>query len=245
MPPRDQYGDAMASAFDDLYPPYDVPSVIARIERLSSPPARVVDFGVGTGRTAIPMALRGYEVLGIDVSQKMLSRLAEKDVAGSVDLLHDDFTQVRGDARFDLCTILKSALFMVEGRDGRSRTFAAAHSFLRAGGLLILETYSPLPFLGGSQTIHGFAAFGSGDRVAFDNVYVDKLAQKITTLRTFVSSAGISTMIEETWFAHLLELDQEAEAAGFRLVTRHGGWQEEPVSDRSEGFVSVYEKVAS
>lgn len=39
---------------------------------------RVVDFGCGDGRVAIPMAGLGYEVTAVDSSQKMLDRLGER-----------------------------------------------------------------------------------------------------------------------------------------------------------------------
>ncbi|MFF8299567.1 class I SAM-dependent methyltransferase [Streptomyces globisporus] len=40
--------------------------------------AKVLDFGCGDGRVAIPMANLGYEVTAIDASQNMLDRLGER-----------------------------------------------------------------------------------------------------------------------------------------------------------------------
>lgn len=40
--------------------------------------AKVMDFGCGDGRVAIPMAGLGYEVTAVDSSQRMLDRLAER-----------------------------------------------------------------------------------------------------------------------------------------------------------------------
>lgn len=40
--------------------------------------AKVVDFGCGDGRVAIPMAALGYEVTAVDSSQRMLDRLTER-----------------------------------------------------------------------------------------------------------------------------------------------------------------------
>jgi 2-polyprenyl-3-methyl-5-hydroxy-6-metoxy-1,4-benzoquinol methylase len=40
--------------------------------------AKVMDFGCGDGRVAIPMAAFGYEVTAVDSSQKMLDRLTER-----------------------------------------------------------------------------------------------------------------------------------------------------------------------
>lgn len=40
--------------------------------------AKVLDFGCGDGRVAIPMAGLGYEVTAVDSSQRMLDRLSER-----------------------------------------------------------------------------------------------------------------------------------------------------------------------
>lgn len=41
--------------------------------------AKVMDFGCGDGRVAIPMAALGYEVTAVDSSQRMLDRLADRE----------------------------------------------------------------------------------------------------------------------------------------------------------------------
>jgi ubiquinone/menaquinone biosynthesis C-methylase UbiE len=39
---------------------------------------RFLEVGVGTGRIALPLALLGYEVTGVDISQSMMARLRDK-----------------------------------------------------------------------------------------------------------------------------------------------------------------------
>lgn len=51
--------------------------------------AKVLDFGCGDGRVAIPMAAAGFEVTAVDASRNMLDRLAERD---------PDITTVQADA---------------------------------------------------------------------------------------------------------------------------------------------------
>jgi 2-polyprenyl-3-methyl-5-hydroxy-6-metoxy-1,4-benzoquinol methylase len=40
--------------------------------------ARALEFGIGTGRIALPLARRGVEVHGIDLSRAMVARLHAK-----------------------------------------------------------------------------------------------------------------------------------------------------------------------
>jgi 2-polyprenyl-3-methyl-5-hydroxy-6-metoxy-1,4-benzoquinol methylase len=51
--------------------------------------AKVMDFGCGDGRVAVPLAALGYEVTAADASQNMLDRLTDRD---------PDITTVQADA---------------------------------------------------------------------------------------------------------------------------------------------------
>src|SRR5689334_24267582 len=51
---------------------------IQAILDLTGPKARVLDVGTGTGRISIPLLERGLDLIGCDLSAKMLMRLQEK-----------------------------------------------------------------------------------------------------------------------------------------------------------------------
>ena len=74
--------DHLAASYDETRtfhrPSFDaaVDHLLARFPTEGFP--RLVEPGIGTGRIAIPLAQRGYEVTGIDLSQPMLARLAER-----------------------------------------------------------------------------------------------------------------------------------------------------------------------
>lgn len=82
----------------------DVAAVFAAIEKCIVPdfrPARALDFGCGVGRLVIPLAKRSGEVVGVDVSDAMLSearRNAERAGATNVAFVRgdDDLSNVRG-----------------------------------------------------------------------------------------------------------------------------------------------------
>jgi ubiquinone/menaquinone biosynthesis C-methylase UbiE len=44
----------------------------------ATPATRFLEIGVGTGRIALPIIAQGYELTGVDISQRMLDRLREK-----------------------------------------------------------------------------------------------------------------------------------------------------------------------
>ncbi|MFI6510115.1 class I SAM-dependent methyltransferase [Streptosporangium sp. NPDC050855] len=50
-----------------------------QLAEVLKPGSRVVDFGCGDGRVAIPLKRLGFDVTGADASPKMLAHLAEND----------------------------------------------------------------------------------------------------------------------------------------------------------------------
>ena len=75
---RSTYGDAFADVYDDWY--HDISDVDGTVDLLADLAAGfaglpVLELGVGTGRLALPLASRGYEVIGLDASQAMLAKL--------------------------------------------------------------------------------------------------------------------------------------------------------------------------
>jgi ubiquinone/menaquinone biosynthesis C-methylase UbiE len=47
-------------------------------QHIVPPPARIVELGVGTGLVALPLTERGYTVLGVDLSPKMIAVAQER-----------------------------------------------------------------------------------------------------------------------------------------------------------------------
>jgi SAM-dependent methyltransferase len=80
------FGSTYAGAYDKLYGEKDYASECDMIEALLALDAggkktRLLDLGCGTGNHAIPLALRGYDVTGVDLSDGMLSRAQDKAAA--------------------------------------------------------------------------------------------------------------------------------------------------------------------
>lgn len=84
------FGATYASAYDQLYGEKDYAGECDMIEALlefgGGPQGngRLLDLGCGTGNHAIPLALRGYKVTGIDFSEDMLTRAQKKAAAMGV-----------------------------------------------------------------------------------------------------------------------------------------------------------------
>jgi SAM-dependent methyltransferase len=148
---------AAVSAYDRiarLYDPWsvsvveDVPFYLERARRSGGP---VVELGVGTGRLAIPIAVDGIQVIGVDASVGMLEVARERAVLAGlevgphlqVDLRFGDFRDPPVEGPVPLVTIpFRSLLHMQSGEDRRA-VLRAVHGLLEPDGTFIFDVFSP------------------------------------------------------------------------------------------------------
>jgi 2-polyprenyl-3-methyl-5-hydroxy-6-metoxy-1,4-benzoquinol methylase len=132
---------------------------------------RILDIGCGTGRHSIELARRGYSVVGIDLSESLLTRAKQK---ASEQKLHIDFQ--KQDARnlpflqeFDLAIMLCEGAFpLMETDEMNFKILQNAANSLKPKGKLIFTTLNGLfplfhsvkDFLA-SETKEGNATYGS------------------------------------------------------------------------------------
>src|SRR5262249_5656936 len=94
-------------------------------ERHFAHPGRLIDLGCGTGRLLLPFARRGFWVLGVDLSEEMLTVAGAKSAATgiSVQLLKANLVELDAlrDGAFDYAACLFSTLGMVAGAAERRR----------------------------------------------------------------------------------------------------------------------------
>ena len=118
----------------------------AFVERHCPTAGRLIDLGCGTGRMLLPLARRGYWVLGVDLSAEMLRVAGEKAAAAGVNvhLLRANLTELGclADSSFDWATCLFSTLGMVAGAEQRQRAVAHAYRLLRPGGRFVLHVHN-------------------------------------------------------------------------------------------------------
>jgi SAM-dependent methyltransferase len=107
----------------------------------------VVELGVGTGRIAIPTALAGVHMIGVDSSAEMLgvceARARELGVAARLDLRLGDLRRPPVDERVPLVTCPFRAYLHLSDDGERIEALDAARALLRPGGRLVFDVFTP------------------------------------------------------------------------------------------------------
>ena len=92
------YGRAVAADYDRLYE--TVPETTEAVQLLAelAGGGAVLEMGIGTGRLALPLLMRGVEVAGIEGSAEMLDQLRAKPGGHHLPVAVGDFadTEVAG-----------------------------------------------------------------------------------------------------------------------------------------------------
>lgn len=116
----------------------DVHGEVAFVERLVGRLGlgrRVLDAGCGTGRVAIELARRGYEVVGTDLDERMLDHARAK--APGLTWVHADLAHLDlADEPFDVVVMAGNVMiFVAPGTEAVVLARLAAH--LRTGGAVV------------------------------------------------------------------------------------------------------------
>jgi SAM-dependent methyltransferase len=200
---------------------------------------RALEFAIGTGRIALPLAERGVPVVGIDNSEAMLTRLRKKPGAERIEALVGDMAATRVEGDFSLVYLVFNTIFNLTTQDGQVACFENAAAHLRSGGRFVIEARVPeLQRLPLGQTVLPWRADPSGM-----SYYVyDVVTQRLSGQHYYLENGEFRASPIELRYAWPAELDLMARLAGMRLEQRWAGWGAEPFTALSPAHVSVYEK---
>jgi SAM-dependent methyltransferase len=100
-----------------------------------------LEFGIGTGRIALPLAKRGVKVAGIDLSPQMLNILTAKPGADQLTVMQGDFATTQIAGAFDLVFLVFNTIMNLTTQSQQVACFANAAAHLRPGGILLLRSW--------------------------------------------------------------------------------------------------------
>jgi SAM-dependent methyltransferase len=238
------FGERIAARYDDdtaeMFDAGVLGPVVDFLAELAGS-GRALEFGVGTGRIALPLAQRGVQVHGIDLSKAMVARLRAKPGGKDIGVTIGDFATTSVDGSFSLAYLVFNTIGNLTTQEAQVACFRNAARHLQPGGCFVIEVGVPeLQRLPPGDTIRPFHV--SQTRWGFDEYEV--ATQGLISHHFWIDDRRTDRFSIPFRYVWPSELDLMAQLAGMRLRERWGGWKKEPFTSTSQKHVSVWEKPA-
>ena len=237
------FEERVAATYDessaDMFDPAVVEPAVDFLAELAGS-GRALELGIGTGRIALPLAARGVEVHGIELSTAMVARLRAKAGGERIAVTIGDFATAKADGPFRLAYLVFNTIMNLTTQEEQVASFRNVADHLQPGGCFVIEVGVPsLRKLPPGETIRAFHV--SETRWGIDEF--DVANQGLISHHFEINDDGrlerLSIPFRYVWPA---ELDLMAELAGMRLRERWAGWRREPFTSESTKHISVWEK---
>jgi SAM-dependent methyltransferase len=233
---------------DDAAGRYDTPGVgmfapdvlgpaVDRLAELAGV-GRALEFAIGTGRVAIPLAERGVSVTGIELSQPMVDRLRTKVSETTIPVVLGDMATARAEGEYTLVYLVYNTISNLLTQQEQVACFRNAARHLTRDGRFVIELWVPeLRKLPPGQQASVFAA--ESGYIGLDTY--DVLNQRVVSHHFLFGEHKEARVFRSphryVWPA---ELDLMAQLAGLELESRHGDWTGGEFTAESRSHVSVY-----
>jgi SAM-dependent methyltransferase len=229
-----RYDESSAGMFD----PAVVDPTVDFLAELAGT-GRALELGIGTGRIALPLARRGVEVHGIELSRAMAARLREKPGGEEIPVVIGDFASTRVDGTFSLAYLVFNTIMNLTTQAEQVACFRNVADHLAPGGCFVIEVGVPeLRRLPPGETMRVFDA--SDGHWGIDEYEV--AGQGLVSHHFSLVDGTIEQVSMPFRYVWPAELDLMAELAGMRLRERWSGWRREPFTGESRAHVSVWEQ---
>ena len=238
------FGESVAATYDDpsdtMFDPAVIGPTIDFLSELAGD-GRALELGIGTGRIALPLAARGLEVHGIDLSRAMTDRLRAKPGGEGIGLTIGDFATARVDGTFRLAYLVYNTIMNLTTQAGQVACFRNVARHLEPGGSFVIEV--GVPDLQRLPPGERFVVFDASETHWGIDEY-DVANQGLISHHFEIRGGAIEKSSGPFRYVWPAELDLMAELAGLRLRERWAGWKREPFTSDSRQHVSVWEKPA-
>ncbi|TCN38708.1 ubiquinone/menaquinone biosynthesis C-methylase UbiE [Kribbella orskensis] len=199
---------------------------------------RALEFAIGTGRVAVPLAERGVRVTGLELSQPMIEQLRTKVDEETIEVVVGDMATERVPGEYTLVYLVYNTISNLLTQEEQVACFRNAARHLVAGGRFVIELWVPdlrrLPPGQSATVIHNEPGY-----IALDTY--DVLNQQVVSHHfKFDDSKQAQLFRSPHRYIWPAELDLMAQLAGFELESRHADWAGAEFTSESRSHVSVY-----
>jgi len=244
--PENVFVGPLATEYEQRWPHLFEPGAVdPAVDFLARAAGRgpVLEFGIGTGRLAVPLRRRGLRVDGIELSDDMVAALRTHVGPDAVGVTVGDFASAQGPGglgTYALVYLVRNTIMNLTTQDEQVACFRNAAAHLAPGGRFVMEVIVPeLRRLPPGTTARAFA-------MREEHIGVDEF--DVATQRSwshhfwFAGDGRAETFSAPFRYVWPAELDLMARLAGLSRRERWADWDEAPFGNDSRTHVSVWEK---
>jgi SAM-dependent methyltransferase len=181
----------------------------------------LLDLACGTGRHAVELASRGYEMVGLDLSLAMLARAGDEaqDRGVKMNFVQGDMREMTFDEQFDAVFSWNTSFGYFE-EEKNLAVVGRVHKALKTGGMFLLDVANR-DFL--TRQSPSLAWFEGDGCVCMDEMVVDFITSRMRVKRTMMLDDGRTREIEysiRTYGLH--ELGKILHDSGFKVCEVSG-----------------------
>lgn len=208
-------------------------------------PSLVLDLGCGTGSFCIEMSKKGYDMIGIDSSEDMLSCASEKSVdAKNILYIKQDMTDFELYGTVDVVVCLLDSINYILYKNDLKRLLKRVHNYLNPGGLFIFDINTPYKF---QNILKGNVFYDISDEITYiwQNYYDAKKKICEFDLTFFIKESDIYNRYDEIHYERCYAIDeisQIIEKSGLDLLKKYDDLRFCPPYQKSERVFFVCRK---
>jgi SAM-dependent methyltransferase len=221
----------------DMFAPEVLAPTVDRLAELAGD-GRALEFAIGTGRVAVPLAERGVPVTGIELSRPMIDQLRTKADEATIPVVVGDMAAAHAPGEYALVYLVYNTISNLLTQAEQVACFRNAARHLTPGGRFVIELWVPelrkLPPGTQATVFHSEPGY-----IGLDTY--DVLRQRVVS-HHFTFDEGKQARLSRSPHRYIwpAELDLMAQLAGFELETRHADWAGSEFTAESRSHVSVY-----
>ncbi|MFJ7859140.1 class I SAM-dependent DNA methyltransferase [Peribacillus sp. NPDC097206] len=230
----------------------DLPYLLKWASKTEGP---IIDLACGTGRATIPLARKGYELIGVDVHKGMLDEAKRKssDLNVHIKWIEQDARRLTLNVRSRLIFSVGNSFQHFLTNEDQDGFLSSVNKHLELDGLFIFDTRFPsTEELLQPDTEEFWRTIEDEDTQKRIDLYTistyDSLSQvqHYTTIRKFVDQSGEVVDEQRTnirlRYVFPKEMERILVSNGLEIVHIFEDWNETPVTNDSYGMVYVCRK---
>lgn len=183
--------------------------------------AMILDLACGTGRHAIDLAARGYQVCGFDLSLSMLARASDEaqDRKQRVNFVQGDMRDITFEETFDGVYCWNTS-FGYFDEEKNNAVVARVHRALKKGGQFLLDVINRDYIVRQAPSLAWFEGDGC---ICMDEMQIDFITSRMKVKRTLMMDDGRTKEIEYSIRIYSIhELGKMLHDNGFRVAEVSG-----------------------